>query len=91
MKVVWSEVAILVITLLSSDLSPGALLSQSEQQLASEGCGSDHSSNCTAVLLNWGMKLRKTDYPSSNCCLVGMLNVPSPGVLISCIKITVRW
>lgn len=90
MKVVWSEVAILVITLLSSDLSPAALLSQSEQQPASDGCGSDHSSNCAAVL-NSGMKLRKANYPSSICFLAGMLNIPGRGVLISCVMITVRW
>lgn len=65
MKVVWSEVAILDITMLCSVLNLAALLSQSEHQPASDGCGIDHSSKCIAVLLNWGPECKK-DKPPTN-------------------------
>lgn len=59
MKVAWSEVAILVITMLCSDLNPAALLSQPEHQPASDRHGDDHSSNCTMVLLDWGPEFKE--------------------------------
>lgn len=60
MKVVWSVVAIPVITVLCSDLNPAALLSQPEHPHASNGCGNDHSTDCTAVLLNLRPDFRET-------------------------------
>lgn len=93
MKVVWSEVAILVITVLCSDLNPAALLSQPEHPHASNGCGNDHSTDCTAVLLNLRPEFKRdgTNHPGSNYGLAGMLKSPSFAVLISWIINTVRW
>ena len=65
MKGVWSEVAILVISMLCSDLNPAALWSQPEQQPASGGRGDDHSSNCTGLLLSWGPEVKKNWAPAA--------------------------
>lgn len=65
MKAVWSEVAILVITMLCSDLNPAALLSQPEHQPASDGRGNDHSSNSTAIPLSWGPEFKKDWAPAT--------------------------
>lgn len=79
MEAVWFEVAIVVVTMLCSDLNPAALLPQPEPQPTSDEHGNDHSSDCTAVLLSWEAGIEEklsTKHSSSSSCLAGYVEKP---------------